>query len=102
MLGNVLQLRNDLCEINFDYLDVDGKQSVMCHIDIYKWNKTTKPIILNYIDAIAQQEPLDKYVVHDGKDKKHLKFITMCNFVYTGRYTEAFGEKEYMFIWSKK
>lgn len=102
MLGNVLQLKNELCEINFDYLDVDGKPSVMCHIDIYKWNKTTKPIILNYIDAIAQQEPLDKYVVHDGKDKKHLKFITMCNFVYTGRYIEAFGEKEYMFIWSKK
>ena len=102
MLGNVLQLKNELCEINFDYLDVDGKPSVMCHIDIYKWNKTTKPIILNYIDAIAEQEPLNKYVVHDGKDKKHLKFITMCNFVYTGRYTEAFGEKEYMFIWSKK
>lgn len=102
MLGNVLKHKDALCEINFDYLDVDGKPSVMCHIDIYKWNKTTKPIILNYIDAIAQQEPLDKYVVHDGKDKKHLKFITMCNFVYTGRYTEAFGEKEYMFIWSKK
>lgn len=102
MLGNVLQLKNELCEINFDYLDVDGKPSVMCHIDIYKWNKTTKPIILNYIDAIAEQEPLNKYVVHNGKDKKHLKFITMCNFVYTGRYTEAFGEKEYMFIWSKK
>ena len=102
MLGNVLQLKNELCEINFDYLPINGVQSVICHIDIYKWTKTTKPKILNYIDAIARQEPLDKYVVWDGKDKKHLKFITMCNFVYTGCFTEDYGQKEYMFIWSNK
>lgn len=102
MLDNVLQLKNNLCEINFDYVDVNDVPSVICHIDIYKWTKTTKPIILNYIDAIARQEPLDKYVVHDGKDKKHLKFITMCNFVYTGCFTEDYGQKEYMFIWSNK
>lgn len=102
MQGNILQLKNDLCEINFDYLDINNVRSVICHIDIFKWNKTTKPIILSMIEAIAVAEPLDKYVVHDGKDKKHLKFITMCGFIYTGCYTEAFGEKEYMFIWSKK
>ena len=102
MQGNVLKHRDEICEINFDYLPINEVESVICHIDIYKWNKTTKQIILDLINKVATEEPLDKYVVHDGKDKKHLKFITMCNFKYTGCYTEAFGEKEYMFIWSNK
>lgn len=102
MLGNVLKHKDDLCEINFDYLEVNDVPSVNCHIDIFKWNKTTKPIILDIIDKVAKEEELDKYVVWDGKDKKFLKFITMCNFKYTGCYTEDFGQREYMFIWSKK
>jgi hypothetical protein len=100
MQGNVLKVKNDLCEINFDYLNVNGKPSVNCHIDIFKWTKSTKKEILDTIDKVAQEEPLDKYVVWDGIDNKFLKFITMCGFNYTGCYTEAFGQKEYMFIWS--
>ena len=102
MQGNVLKFRNNLCEINFDYLPVNGVESVNCHIDIFKWTKTTKPLIMAAIDKVVKEEPLNKYAVWDGKDKKHLKFLRMCNFVYTGCYTEDFGQKEYMFIWSDK
>lgn len=102
MVGNVLKHKDALCEINFDYLDVNGVPSVNCHIDIFKWTKTTKPIILDIIDKVAREEPLDKYVVYEGNDNKFLKFISMCGFVYTGCVTEDFGKKEYMFIWSNK
>ena len=102
MLGNVVKHKDALCEINFDYLLINDTPSVICHIDIFKWSKSTKQTILDIIDKVAKEEPLNKYVIHDGKDNKHLKFITMCNFVYTGCYTEDYGNPEYMFIWSKK
>lgn len=97
-----LKHKDNICEIWFDYLDVNQIPSVNCHIDIFKWNKNTKKVILDIITKIAKEEPLDKYVVWDGEDKKFLKFITMCGFVNTGCFTEAFGQKEYMFIWSNK
>jgi len=102
MQGNVIQVDNDLCTINFDYIEVNDKPAIIAHIDVHKWSKTTKPIILDIIDDLAKKQTLPIFVVHDGKDKKHLKWITMCNFVFTGHSTYSYGEEEYMYIWSKK
>lgn len=102
MCERVLIYKDDLCEINFDYLEVNDKPSVNCHMDIYKWTKSTKPFLLKVIETVLKDEPLDKYAVWDGKNKTFLKFITMIGFKDTKCFTEAFGQREYMFIWSNK
>jgi hypothetical protein len=102
LLGNVPKCDKSTHFICFDYIEIDGIPSVICHLDIHKWNKTTKPEILEDIQRVAEEEPLPKYVVWDGKDKKFLKFITMVGFVDSGRATEDYGDVEYLYIWSKE
>lgn len=101
MIGNVTKVDKPTHFICLDYIEVNDVPSVMCHIDVHKWNKSTKKEILDDIEKVALEEPLDKYVVWDGKDKKHWKFITMVGFKEVG-YTDNYGDREYMYIWSKK
>lgn len=102
MLGNVLQVDNELCTINFDFIEVNDKPAIIAHIDVHKWSKITKPIILKIIDDLASKQTLPIFVIWDGKDKKFLKWITMCGFVYSGFSTHAWGDEEYMYIWRNK
>jgi hypothetical protein len=97
-----VQVDNELCYIEFDYLDVNGVPSINAHIDVHKWNKSSKPVILQTIQELAEKQTLPIFVVWDGKDKKFLKWITMCGFIYSGFSTHAWGEEEYMYIWRNK
>lgn len=102
MKGNIVQVDNDLCHICFDYVEALGREVIIAHIDVHKWNKTTKPIILKQIIELARKQTLPIFVVWDGKDKKFLKWITMCGFVYSGYSTQDYGKMDYMYIWSDK
>jgi hypothetical protein len=102
MLGNVPQIDNELQTIVFDYVKALGKEIIIAHCDVHKWTKETKPVILKQIKELASKQTLPIFVVHDGKDKKHLKWITMCGFVFSGFSTNDYGEEEYMYIWSNK
>lgn len=99
MQGNVEKINKPTHYICFDYIKINDKPAVICHIDIYKWNKTTKKEILKDIKEVADAEPLDKYVVWNGVDNKFLKFITMVGFVDTGCYVDEYGVREYMYIY---
>lgn len=102
MKGNVLQVDNEFQTINFDYVEALGKEIIIAHCDIHKWTKESRPIILKQIKELASKQTLPIFVVHDGKDKKHLKFITLCGFVFSGFSTSDYGQEEYMYIWSNK
>lgn len=102
MKANVLQIDNELQTVLFDYVEALGKEIIIAHCDVHKWTKETKPVILNQIKELANKQTLPIFVVHDGKDKKHLKWITMCGFVFSGFSTNDYGEEEYMYIWSNK
>lgn len=102
MRGNVLQVDNEFQTINFDYVEALGKEIIIAHCDIHKWTKESRPIILKQIKELASKQTLPIFVVHDGKDKKHLKFITLCGFVFSGFSTSDYGQEEYMYIWSNK
>jgi hypothetical protein len=102
MQGNVIQIDNEYQTILFDYLDINEIPSIIAHCDVHQWNKRSKPIIINQIKELAKKQTLPIFVVHDGKDKKHLKWITMCGFVYSGFSTHAWEKEEYMYIWRNK
>ena len=89
-------------QLYFDYIEIDDNPSVICHLDIKKWNKTTKKEILKDIYDTLSAEPLPKYVVWDGKDIKFFKFISMAGFLSTGYHTKDYGnEDEYLFKWCR-
>lgn len=102
MRGNVLQIDNEFQTINFDYVEALGKEIIIAHCDIHKWTKESRPIILKQIKELASKQTLPIFVVWDGKDKKFLKWITLCGFVDSGFSTTDYGQEEYMYIWSNK
>lgn len=102
MKENVLQINNEFCTINFDFVEALGKEVIIAHCDVHKWTKESRPIILKQIKELASKQSLPIFVVWDGKDKKFLKFITLCGFVYSGFSTSDYGQEEYMYIWSNK
>lgn len=100
MRGNVLQIDNEFQTINFDYVEALGKEIIIAHCDIHKWTKESRPIILKQIKDLLSKQTLPVFAVHNGKDKKHFKFITLCGFIYSGFSTTDFGQEDYMYIWS--
>lgn len=102
MRGNVLQIDNEFQTINFDFVEALDKEIIIAHCDIHKWTKESRPIILKQIKELASKQTLPIFVIWDGKDKKFLKWITLCGFVFSGFSTSDYGQEEYMYIWSNK
>ena len=65
------------------YLEnLDG--NVFIHCDCFKWNKTIKKQLREDVDRVVAFLEKPILAVHNPKDKKHFKFLTMMGFTYFG------------------
>lgn len=75
----------------------DGK--VFGHVDVLKWNKTTKKEIDIALDSLVNTYTAI-YALHDIDDNKHRKFLEMYKFKYFS--TEHCLDGLYRQVWIKE
>lgn len=89
--------------IFFEYAVLDDVSVIFAHIDIKKWNKTTKHEVERDIYHLAVIQAMPILVLHDELDLKHYKFITQNGFVNTNiQVTTEAGEIRFFYVWKDR
>lgn len=88
--------------IEFEYIEdaYSGKEVILGHLDITKWNKRVKKDVMRDVYFLAKMQELPLCVARDPNNIKDVKFVLMLGFVPAP--FEIEDDNEQLFVWSDK